>query len=62
MGSWGYGIFEDDFPLDIKDLFDSFITEGVSTDQAIARLLRMFSDKLMMRTMAHYFILRCLLF
>ncbi|PWV87628.1 hypothetical protein DFQ01_1602 [Paenibacillus cellulosilyticus] len=46
MGTWGYGIFEDDFTLDIKDLTNSYLDEGVSIDQAVARLLNLFSEEL----------------
>src|SRR5688500_4727142 len=45
MGTWGFGIFEDDLTLDIRDLYYSFIEE-VSSDQAVARLLRLYSEEL----------------
>ncbi|BBH24311.1 hypothetical protein Back11_56560 [Paenibacillus baekrokdamisoli] len=46
MGTWGYGIFEDDFTLDVKDLFNSFIKEEVGIDQIIARLVRFYSEEI----------------
>ncbi|MFD0587490.1 hypothetical protein ACFQZE_05715 [Paenibacillus sp. GCM10027627] len=46
MGAWGFGVFEDDFTMDIKDEFETYIGEGVGTDQAVARLLRKFSEEI----------------
>lgn len=44
MGTWGFRIFEDDFTLDIKDYYKKFKDEGVSVNQSIFRLKRLYSD------------------
>ncbi len=44
MGTWGFGIFEDDFTLDIKDYYKQFKDEGVSVNQSVARLKKLYND------------------
>ncbi|MWC28537.1 hypothetical protein [Paenibacillus sp. MMS18-CY102] len=44
MGTWGFGVFDDDFTLDIKDYYLLFKEEGVSVNQAVSRIKRIYSD------------------
>jgi hypothetical protein len=44
MGTWGYGIFDDDFTLDIKDYYRQYKNEGIHADQCISRIKRIYSD------------------
>lgn len=46
MGTWGYGIFDDDLALDIKDLFQQLIDDGESLGSIIDILLEEFQDSL----------------
>lgn len=46
MGTWGYGIFDDDLALDIKDLFQQLIDDGESLKSIIDILLEEFQDSL----------------
>ncbi|MFC0212016.1 hypothetical protein ACFFK0_06040 [Paenibacillus chartarius] len=44
MGTWGYGIFEDDFTLDIQDYYRQFRKEEIPVKQIEARICRIYSD------------------
>ena len=44
MGTWGFGIFEDDFTLDIRDYYHQFKDENISVNQSVSRLKRLYND------------------
>jgi hypothetical protein len=46
MGAWGTAIFSDDTALDIRDEWREAILDGVSAEDATARLLQSFDDQL----------------
>ena len=39
MGTWAYGIFDDDITLDLKDVFEEYIEEGLSVPETTKRTL-----------------------
>src|SRR4051794_34638039 len=46
VGAWGTAIFSDDTALDIRDEWRDAILDGLSTEEATARLLESFDDYL----------------
>jgi hypothetical protein len=44
MGAWGTAIFSDDTALDIRDEWREAILDGLSAEEATARLLKSFDD------------------
>jgi uncharacterized protein DUF4259 len=46
MGAWGTAIFSDDTALDIRDEWRDAILDGLSAEEATARLLKSFDDYL----------------
>ena len=44
MGTWGTGIFSDDFALDIKGEFCDKIADGISPADATAELMLNYKD------------------
>ncbi len=39
MGTWAYGIFDDDITADIQDGFEEYIEDGLSVSEATERIL-----------------------
>lgn len=46
MGAWGTAIFSDDTALDIRDEWRDAILDGLSAEEATARVLESFDDYL----------------
>lgn len=46
MGTWGIDIFEDDFALDIKDMFEELVESGESIESAVSIVLEDFEESL----------------
>jgi hypothetical protein len=46
MGAWGTAIFSDDTALDIRNEWRNAILDGLSPEEATARLVRSFDDHL----------------
>lgn len=46
MGSWGTGIFQDDTACDIRDDYRDYLGEGLSAEEAKARILKDFAGDL----------------
>lgn len=44
MGTWGYGIFDDDTASDIKGDFEEYIEEGLSITEATEKLLEEYQE------------------
>ncbi|MDP4147032.1 MAG: DUF4259 domain-containing protein [Bacillota bacterium] len=44
MGTWGYGIFDDDTALDIKGDFEEYVEEGLSITDATERILEEYKE------------------
>jgi hypothetical protein len=44
MGTWGYGIFEDDVTSDIKGDFEDYLDEGLTIDEATERILEEYEE------------------
>ncbi|MBK1813218.1 DUF4259 domain-containing protein [Clostridium sp. YIM B02505] len=44
MGTWGYGIFDDDTASDIKGDFDEYIKEGLSVTEATESILEEYQE------------------
>lgn len=46
MGAWGYGIFDDDTSLDIRDNFEKYIENGLSIIEATEKILEEYRDEI----------------
>jgi hypothetical protein len=44
MGTWGYGIFDDDIASDIRNIFEDAIGEGLDVDSATQRVFDEFGE------------------
>jgi hypothetical protein len=44
MGAWGYGIFDNDDALDIRDRFRRYIREGLAMEEVTLRCIEDFPD------------------
>lgn len=44
MGTWGFGIFENDVALDVQGEYEAAIEEGAKDDEATKRVLQEFSE------------------
>lgn len=44
MGTWGYGIFDDDTASDIKGDFEEYIEEGLSITEATEKILEEYQE------------------
>lgn len=44
MGAWGYGIFDNDDALDIRDRFRRYIRQGLSIEEVTKRCIEDFPD------------------
>ena len=44
MGTWGYGIFEDDIASDVRGEFEDAIAEGLDSSAATQRVFEVFSE------------------
>jgi hypothetical protein len=44
MGTWGYGIFEDDITSDIKGDLEDYLDEGLTIDEATERILEEYEE------------------
>lgn len=44
MGTWGYGIFDDDTASDIRGDFEEYIEEGLSIGEATENILQEYED------------------
>jgi hypothetical protein len=45
MGTWGYGIFDDDTASDARDTFEDAIGDGLNVDKASDRVFEVFRDQ-----------------
>src|SRR5690348_4616287 len=46
MGAWGPGVFSDDTACDIRDDYREYLGEGLTGEQATARILRGYKSSL----------------
>ncbi len=44
MGTWGAGIFENDAACDVRDWYEDLISEGLSIEEAVDKLIDEFAD------------------
>ncbi len=46
MGSWGFGLFEDDVACDVRDDYRSLLEDGVDDEEAARRILERYDELL----------------
>lgn len=46
MGTWGYGIFDDDTASDVKDNFEEYIEDGLDINEATERILEEYQEEI----------------
>lgn len=42
MGTFGYGIFDDDLSMDIRNFYEDYMDEGLSSEEAVMKIIGMF--------------------
>lgn len=46
MGTWGYGIFDDDLAMDIRSSFGGALSSGASLEKATEQVLEEYAEEL----------------